>query len=79
MSQNLFYIPQNILKKVSKKKLVLVMEEIEIIENAEFFFYFHHRFNLVRGSVLLSGGFSTFSITIVGNRTIILPTHHLTN
>jgi hypothetical protein len=40
MSQNLFYIPQNILKKVSKKKLVLVMEEIEIIENAEFFFTF---------------------------------------
>jgi hypothetical protein len=50
------------------------MSQIGIGENHSIFFVFHHQFNLVRVSVLASGGFSPLPITVAGDRTVLLLT-----
>jgi hypothetical protein len=37
------------------------------------FIGFHHQFNLVQGSVLVSNGFSPLPIAVAGDRTVIIP------
>jgi hypothetical protein len=43
------------------------------------FFGFHHQFNLVRGSVLVSSGFSPLPIAVAGDRTVVLSTKFSVN